>query len=282
MRASPWTLLTLLALAPWPAVAAADLRLVGDDEWCRHEGREDRARHCEVRETTVSADGLLAVDARPNGGIEVHGWDGAEARLRVKVVATAATEAEARDIAQGVRVETAGTIKATGPARSRGRGWHASFRLDVPRTASLLLQADNGGLHLEQFAGRAELHTVNGGIHIEGGGGHLQGETVNGGIHLSLAGDGWEGEGLSLRTTNGGLHIEVPSGFDARLEASTVNGGIHDDLAVATRGRHTGGRVETDLGRGGPLLRVETTNGGLHLARGDGTGGTTGRSRPRS
>jgi len=281
MRAIPWTLLALLALAPVAPAAAADLRVVDDEEWCRQEGEnDDRAQHCEVRETAVSAGGLIAVDARPNGGIAVHGWDRPEARLRVKIVATADTEAEARDIAGAVQVETGGTVKATGPARSRGRGWYASFRLDVPRAARLRLQADNGGLHLEHFAGEAELHTVNGGIHVDGGGGHLQGETVNGGIHLNLAGKGWEGQGLTLRTTNGGLHVEVPNGYSARLEASTVNGGIHDEVAGAEHGqRRRGGRVEADLGAGGPLLRVETTNGGLHLERG---GDRPAKGRPRS
>jgi DUF4097 and DUF4098 domain-containing protein YvlB len=98
-------------------------------------------------------------------------------------------------------------------------------------------------------------------------GGKVRGETVNGGIHVQLEGQGWEGEGADLRTTNGGLHLEVPADYDARLEASTVNGGVHSDLPGTTRRRHTGGRVATDLGRGGALLRFETTNGGLHVER---------------
>jgi len=283
MRANRWILAAGLSLVPLPALTADDPRLVDDEGWCRQDGDHDRPQHCEVREATLSPEGVLAVDARPNGGVEVHGWDRGETRLRVKIVATADTEAEARSIAGGVRVETGASVRAVGPARSRVRGWYASFRLDVPRSVRLQLQADNGGLHFEDFAGQAELHTVNGGIHVEGGGGHRQGETVNGGIHLRLAGSGWEGEGLSLRTTNGGLHVEAPDGYDARLEASTVNGGIHADAAVVTRTGRTGGRVAADLGRGAPLLRLETTNGGLHVEHGGvGRPRTTGRSQPRS
>jgi DUF4097 and DUF4098 domain-containing protein YvlB len=158
-------------------------------------------------------------------------------------------------------------VKAVGPSRSRGHGWWASFRLEVPRTAQLRLQADNGGLSLEGAAGDVELHTVNGGIHLEGGGGNVHGETINGGVHLKLAGSEWRGEGLDLRTTNGGLHLVIPEGYNARLETGTVNGGVQSDFPVTTRGRWTGGRIETDLGHGGRLIRVETTNGGLHLQR---------------
>jgi Toastrack DUF4097 len=265
MRSISWTAAAALALAS--AVASADVRVVEDDAWCREDGWSDGARHCEVREATLPAGGLLAVDARPNGGIAVQGWDGTDVRLRVKIVATAGTEAEARGVVGDVRVELGETVKAAGPERSEGRQWYASYRLDVPRGARLRLQADNGGLSVERFSGDVELHTVNGGLHLDRVGGHVQGETVNGGIHLQLAGTEWQGQGLELRTTNGGLHLAIPSSYNARLETGTVNGGVHSDLPLTTHGRHTGGRIETDLGSGGRLIRVETTNGGLHLQR---------------
>ncbi len=267
MRSIVWRVLTVAALVALPVLAASSPRVVDDEGWCREDHGGERARHCEVRESTLPAGGLLAVDARPNGGIQVRGWDRNDVQLRIKVVATGDSEAEARALAGEVRVETAGTVKAVGPNQSRGRGWWASFRLDVPRTSQLRLQADNGGLSLEGLAGDVELHTVNGGIHIDGGGGHVHGETVNGGIHLKLTGTEWPGEGADLRTTNGGLHLVIPEGYSARLEVGTVNGGVHSDIPLATHGRWTGGRIETDLGHGGKLIRVEATNGGLHLQR---------------
>jgi len=267
MRSSVWTLVGLVVLAPLPALAASSVRVADDEGWCRDDHGSERARHCEVREATLPARGLLAVDARPNGGIEVVGSDRGDVRLRVKVVAEAASDADARALAGEVRVETSGTVKAVGPDRSRGHGWYASFRLEVPRAAPLRLQADNGGLHLEGLTGDVELHTVNGGIHLVGSGGHVHGETVNGGVHVQLAGSEWRGEGLDLRTANGGLHLVIPENYNARLETGTVHGGIHSDLPLATRSRWTGGRVEADLGHGGKLLRVETTNGGLDLRR---------------
>ena len=153
------------------------------------------------------------------------------------------------------------------PAASRRSGWWASYRLDVPRAQALKLQADNGGLHLSQLSGDVELNTVNGGLHLDEVGGHIHGATVNGGIHMELSGSEWEGEGAFLQTTNGGVHLELPSDYNARLEASTVNGGVQSDVRSTQRGRQRGGRVAVELGRGGPLLRLETTNGGLHIAQ---------------
>jgi len=267
MRDRAWRFLALAVLVSLPALAGADVRPVDDEGWCREDGGGDRDRHCEVREARLPEGGVLAVDARPNGGIEVRGWDRNEVRLRVKVVAQGDGEAAARETAGEVRVETTGTIRAVGPARDHGRSWWASFRLDVPRGAGLRLQADNGGLHLSGLAGDVEVHTVNGGVHLEAMGGHVHGETVNGGVHVELSGRGWQGQGMDLRTTNGGLHLAIPADYDARLEASTVNGGVHSDMAGTMRGRNTGGRIATDLGRGGALIHVETTNGGLHVQR---------------
>ncbi len=271
MRSTSWRILALAAVAAAGFAAApvsGGSRSGSDEAWCREEGGwRERARHCEVRESTLPAGGLLTVDARPNGGIQVEGWDRDEVRLRVKIVATAESDHAARAFAGDVRVSTSGTVEATGPENTKGRQWYASFRLDVPRHQALKLRADNGGLHLANLEGDAELNTVNGGLHLDRVGGHIVGETVNGGIHVELDGDEWRGDGLELRTTNGGLHLQIPSSYNARIEASTVNGGVHSDLPIARQGQHRrGGRIAGDLGSGGRLLRFETTNGGLHIA----------------
>ena len=269
MNSRGWMIAGALALCAQPGFAAEGR--LSDDEWCREGGwNGGRARHCEVREEALPAGGRLHVDARPNGGIEARGWDRGEARLRVRVTAMGNTAEEARALASQVRVVTDGAIRAVGP-ESRGgeRQWWASFRLDVPRDADLDLEADNGGLHLKGVSGHARLSTVNGGLHLDGVGGKVEGHTANGGVHVNLTGSEWSGDGLDLRTTNGGVHLEIPADYNARLETSTVNGGIHSDLPVAgRRPRHgSGGRIETDLGRGGALLRLTTTNGGLHVSR---------------
>ena len=243
MRSSRWMLVGLAVLVAG-ASYAGEVRVVGDEGWCREDGgSRERVRHCEVR-----------------------GSDRDDVRLRVKIVASAETPGEARALAGQVQLDTTGTIQATGPNQGQ-RSWWASYRLDVPRSQALRLQADNGGLHLSKLTGDVELHTVNGGLHLDEVGGHIHGQTVNGGIHVELSGSEWDGEGVELQTTNGGLHLEVPADYNARLEASTVNGGVQSDVPSTRKGRHSGGRVAVELGRGGPLLRFETTNGGLHIAQ---------------
>ena len=270
MHSMTWTL-TIALLIGVTAVDAADVRVSADDSWCRDDRGSDRGdrriQYCEVREADLAPEGTLQVDSRPNGGIEVRGWDRSSYRLRVRVTAAAESLEEARAIASQVRVETAGVVRVTGPERSSDRQWSASFRLDVPRDADVDLQADNGGLHLAGVTGNTKLNTRNGGLHLEGVGGRVTGTTTNGGLHVVLSGTEWQGDGLDISSTNGGVHLQIPDGYNARLETGTVNGGVHGDLGFTTerrRGR-SGGRIETDLGRGGALLRLTTTNGGLHI-----------------
>jgi DUF4097 and DUF4098 domain-containing protein YvlB len=216
----------------------------------------------------LQAGGPVEVDARPNGGVDVQGWDKSEIRLRAKVTAYADTEAEAKELASQVRIETAGGVRAVGPSRqSRHRSWYVSYRLDVPRATDLRLQADNGGISIRDVVGTTEFDTVNGGLHLERLAGQVRGRTVNGGVHLELTGTEWEGQGLDVRTTNGGVHLTIPNGYNARLETGTVNGGVRSDLPVTSRRNRyvPGGRIETDLGSGGRVIHVETTNGGLNI-----------------
>ena len=252
------------------AVLAATTVSAQSSDWCRDDGGDwgDRqVRHCEVREHTLAAAGRLSVDARPNGGIDVRGWDRNEVRLEVKVMAHAPTEAEARQIASQVDVHTSGTVRAEGPDHLGGRrSWSVSYRLHVPRSADLSLTSMNGGISVRATQGDLELQTTNGGLHLEDVGGKVRGKTTNGGVDLRLTGQEWAGEGVDLRTSNGGVKVQVPEDYNAHLETGTTNGRINVDFPVTVQGR-IDRELSVDLGRGGPAIRVFTTNGGVSLQR---------------
>jgi hypothetical protein len=264
MRRISWMLAGMLALSgPASPAGGPQLRTVADADWCDDSRGSDEARYCEVREATWDATGgSIAVDAQPNGGIAVTGWDRNEVRLRVKIVASGGSVEEARARAAAVRVETDGTIRAVA---AEGKAW-ASFRLEVPRASLLNLTSHNGGINLESLSGTVEARTTNGGVHLERMAGKVTARTQNGGVHVDLEGVSWDGEGLDVQTSNGGVHLEVPADYNAHLVTSTVNGRIHAPAAL--RARFDGKRLDTELGRGGAPVRIETKNGGVHLNQG--------------
>jgi hypothetical protein len=232
-----------------------------------HERRDDRGRHCLVKDLTLSPTGSLEVDAGPNGGVQVSGWDRNHIAVRVVVVGRAKTGERAQALASEVRIEAdRGSIRAKGPSTGRNENWSASYEIYVPRSQNLDLETKNGGIEVNDVRGKMGLATVNGGVHLSNLGGDVQARTTNGGLHIELSGSRWEGAGLDAQTKNGGVSLTMPEGYSARLETGTTNGGLEIDFPVMVQGRVTR-RLSVTLGDGGPLIRAMTTNGGVHIER---------------
>jgi hypothetical protein len=241
------------------------------DDLCREGGWrswDDYDHHCEVREERLPA-GPLTVDAGSNGGIRVQAWDRNEILVRAVVHAGARTEEEAKQIASEVNVRIAdGRVSASGPERYRRSWWSVSYRISVPRRTDLDLSARNGGISVEGVTGTLTLGTTNGGVSLTDVGGRVRGRTRNGGVRVKLSGQRWDGEGLDAETTNGGVTVELPEGYNAQLEASTVNGGFRSDFPLTVQGNLSPRYgLSSTLGSGGPTLRLRTRNGGVRIQR---------------
>jgi DUF4097 and DUF4098 domain-containing protein YvlB len=229
-------------------------------------GDRDRERFCEVRDVAVKVPAQrLFVDGRQNGGVSFHGWTRNEVLVRALIQASADTRAEAESLAKEIEIETDGDrVRADGPANRRYANWSVSYEVWVPRRSNVEADTHNGGISVDSIEGRIDLHAVNGGIHLRGIAGDVRAETTNGGVSASLDGTTWRGEGLDLQTTNGGVTLEIPRGYNARLETGTVNGGMNIDFPITVQG-FIGRRISTTLGQGGPRVRATTTNGGVRI-----------------
>lgn len=143
-----------------------------------------------------------------------------------------------------------------------------SYHVYIPRQSNLEAVTRNGGVSAQMVEGTLEFRAMNGGISLDQVGGDVRAETTNGGVNARLGGTTWRGRGLDLRTTNGGVSLTIPRGYNARLETGTTNGGMSVDFPITVQGR-IGRHVETQLGSGGPLVRAITTNGGVRILSGN-------------
>ncbi|HET7130851.1 MAG TPA: DUF4097 family beta strand repeat-containing protein [Gammaproteobacteria bacterium] len=256
------TLLTLLVAA----AAAAQPSDEGKGCAAPWGGWRNREQVCEVRELTLRPSGKLTVDASPNGGISVVGANRRDVLVRAVVRAWAASEDDARAVLEEIVVRDDAPIRAQGPSQSNRKGWSVSYEIEAPRNTDLDLDTTNGGLSIKSVRGDMDFATTNGGIRLDGVAGNVRARTTNGGVDVTLTGNKWDGDALDLRTTNGGVRMRVPEDYSARLETRTVNGGLHVDFPVTVQGR-IGHEMSTTLGKGGALVRAETTNGGVHVSR---------------
>lgn len=243
---------------------AQERQMTCDDN--RNQGN-NRQSHCEIREYPLGSVQRLTADGRTNGGVSVKGSNRRDILVRAMVQTWAPSADEARSLAGQVNVQTAGgNVHSDAPEFGRDRGWAVSYEILVPQRLDLSLKAHNGGIRISDVAGNISFETMNGGASLKRLGGSVQGSTKNGGLSIELAGSRWEGSEMNVSTTNGGVSMDVPENYSARIQSRTVNGRVNIDFPVTVTGR-IGRELDLTLGSGGPLIRAVTTNGGVHLKR---------------
>lgn len=248
------------------------------DNWsageCRDQGNTHNQfgwgkleRVCELRTTRLTPGSRLNVTSL-NGGIEVIGEDRSDVAVEARVIAWAGSASEAKDMIRQIAIETAGdSIRDNGPSFHWGnKGYGVNYKLRVPRHLSVDLKSHNGGIDIAHLDSNISFDTTNGGVELTDLAGDVHGQTVNGGLSIQLSGDSWRGKGLNAETTNGGVELGIPDGYSAHLETGTVNGGFEFNFPITVQGdikKH----LSIDLGKGGPTIHAETTNGGVSVSR---------------
>jgi hypothetical protein len=131
------------------------------------------------------------------------------------------------------------------------------------------LQTSNGSIQLERFSGSADASTSNGGIRIEVVDSQTASpfrlQTSNGSVNLRF--DGYHSNAVRVRTTNGSITVELPQDANARVRAESARGRVESNLTMARSFVQEKGRLEGELGSGGGLIELETSNSRINLMR---------------
>ena len=248
------------------ATAQTDSRSERWRDNCERGWNNGRARFCELRTYTISPATRISVDGGDNGGVKFIGENRRDVRIVARVQASADDDATANEVARQIRIFTdGGRIRSEGPSHRNHASWSVSYDVYVPSRTNLEANTENGGISAEDVQGEMNFEASNGGIRLSDVGGNVRARTTNGGVVANLSGTTWQGHGLDLQTTNGGATVYIPRGYNALLETGTTNGGMRVDFPITVRGS-LGRRISTQLGSGGPRVRVITTNGGVHIA----------------
>ncbi|MEP6945497.1 MAG: hypothetical protein ABJA02_06225 [Acidobacteriota bacterium] len=235
---------------------------------------EGKVSSRDLRELTVASTGDVNVDAGRNGGVSIKGEDRQDVFIRACVQAWGSSAETAKTNAANIRIDTNGTIKAEGGEDNNSS---VSYEIHVPRNSNVDLTAHNGGVSITSVDGKLGFETTNGGVYLSDVSGSVKGRTTNGGVSVKLAGTTWKGSGLEVTTSNGGVNLELPETYAARIETGTVNGGFKSSipaLNITTENiigdedshhrRPT--RISQAINGGGPTIRVTTTNGGVRIS----------------
>ncbi len=167
----------------------------------------------------------------------------------------------------------------------------------------LRLRTSNSAIRVVDLKGELDAETSNGSIELDGvegdvraqtSNGHIRAERVNGGLDVSTTNGGisasvtrpdhtvrldTSNSSVELRlpasfsssahvaTRNGSITLRMGEGVNARISARTSNSSIRTDYEVRAQGELKRNRLEGVIGRGGPLIELETSNAGIQLLK---------------
>jgi len=203
-----------------------------------------------------------------NGDVTIEVWDRAEIRVYAVKQASSPERLEALKIE--VDASSRGVFIDTRYPNSRDLGFadrHGHSEVEYTLTVPIFASIDgvdlvNGDLLIDGVEGDIEADTVNGTIVVRGAGGEIELDTVNGGIELQLG--SVVNHDVTLGSVNGTIVVVLTGG--AEIRAETVNGRISNDFGIEVRkGKYVGSSMNGSIGGGGPVVEIETVNGGIRV-----------------
>ena len=239
-----------------------------DKGWCQScnaDWKDGRVSHCDVRRFSYARGSKnFAINGGQNSGMTVMGWDRDSVRILYRVTARAHTEERARALAAEIGLELSeGWLRPAGPAENRTEWWSVEIKAWVPSATNVAAETHNGPLGLRGVRGTMDLKSMNGPVSLVDVAGAVQARVENGPLYVALSGSHWDGTGLDAAAENGPVTLDLPADYSAHLVTGTINGPQDIDYAVqSSRGQSW---IDTKLGKGGPLVRVVTTNGPYHM-----------------
>jgi len=122
----------------------------------------------------------------------------------------------------------------------------------------------NGNISAVDLRGDAVAKTTNGKINMRRIDGNVNAKSTNGKIYAEIVGM-TNGKDMEFVTTNGSVTVLLPKNINADLEAKTKNGKIYTEYPITMAGEISKKHITGKINDGGPLIYIETTNGGIEI-----------------
>jgi DUF4097 and DUF4098 domain-containing protein YvlB len=217
-----------------------------------------------------------------NGKITAESTDGTEVIVEGRRTAKGRSDEQAKELLAKLEIreeigESTVRVESRPPRFNGGFSGHEiEWTIKVPKGVIVDLRTVNGGVRLNDLANEIHAKTTNGGVRADNiTPSTIEASAVNGGIEFNLASPLDGTDSVDLETVNGGVTLELPSESKATLAVRCVNGGVHvDNLEIAREEQSTDfdkrRRLNGTMNGGGANVKMNTTNGGIHLSRSSG------------
>lgn len=224
---------------------------------------------------TLSSGGKVRLN-NVNGGVEIKVWDKNE--VRVDAVKHADDEGMMGHLQIVVNASSdlvdIDTKYPQGSNTHNDSGPWVEYTITVPKNANLdRIKTINGDIEINGVEGSVDASTINGNVHVSDIKNDCELETVNGKIDVVFA-LLKSGAGVTLKSVNGSIVVDLPAGLSAKIKAKTVSGRISNDFGLVSlreSDEHSfvtvGDSIDGKVGDGGANFNAETVNGSIKILK---------------
>ena len=233
--------------------------------------------------------GSTTLVGAPEGSVTVEAWPRDEIEITADSEQSATTEEELTRLAavntfvvdedlNHVRVLTVGVhdrkyVKRVArdlPKNLLAMPWKIDYRLRVPASVDLEINAGRGALKVSGVEGALQVNAGGGvGASFTLAGGDANITLAEGPAEVRLAARSWRGRGLDVRVARGDLTVELPPGFSGDVNAEVLRAGrVENDDAELSAREHTQPTersLQARAGAGGATLSFTVGDGTLRI-----------------
>lgn len=234
--------------------------------------------------------GTLTLIGAPEGSITVEGWSRNEVEVRAEIQMGADTEADLDRLAavngflldedlNHLRVLSTGThdrafMKAHAknfPKKLLGLPWKIDYRIRVPMSVDLDINAGRGSISLKNVEGNVRVNSPQSETSLEFAGGTVLTNIAVGKVTLKVLGKSWHGVGTDIKVAAGDIVLELPAGFSGDLDADILRAGEIDIAYEGLEAREKPGitkqHIKGRMGSGGAFLRLTVGDGRIYITK---------------
>jgi hypothetical protein len=232
----------------------------------------------------------VTIIGAPQGSITVEGWPRSEVEITADLELRAETEEDLNRLAavnswvlddetNHVSILSTGThdkvfMRRTAknfPKKLLGLPWKIDYRIRVPMSTDLEINAGRGPITLSGIEGAINLSATESDTQLTLTSGTVVATIASGRIDVRIPTRSWRGNGADLRISTGDLNVELPAGFNGDIDADIIRTGQISDMFSALETREKPGItdriVRARAGAGGAVFKFTVGDGTIRIGK---------------
>jgi hypothetical protein len=234
--------------------------------------------------------GTVTLVGAPQGSITIEGWPRNEVDVSAEIELRADTEEDLKRLAvvntfvfdqdlNHLRLLTTGThdkafMKRAAkdfPKKLLGLPWKVDYRLRVPLSTDLEIDAGRGPIRVTGVEGAMRLSAAESETKLVLTGGTIAATIAIGKVDVSIPVRSWRGGGADIRVAAGSLSVEFQPGFNGDIDAEVLRTGSIEDSFGALESREKPGitprKIKARSGAGGAFFNFTVGDGMVYLKK---------------